>query len=98
MPTRSQEYDWTPPKVAGMSSAARVSTAVADVKCKEKVHLVQRLADIEAGIQLKLISQHVAALAAYRTLWRARLVAAQKVIESYGGSFSAASGVGGSAT
>jgi hypothetical protein len=85
MPEQFQEYDWTPPEVKGMNTEARLRTAVTDVKCKEKVRLVQRLADIQAGMQQKVISEHASELVAYRDLWRARLATAQKVIDGYHG-------------
>jgi len=84
-PQKLTEYVWTPPGVEGMSAEQKLTTAVADVTCKRKVNLVQRLADLEAGTQEQIIAAHGPELVAYRDLWRARLATAQKVIDGYHG-------------
>jgi hypothetical protein len=84
-PKEFEEYDWTPPEVGGMKPEAQLQTAVADVKCKDQVRLVQREADIQAGMEHKVIAEHGPELAGFRDTWRGRLAAAQKVIDGYHG-------------
>jgi hypothetical protein len=84
-PEQLQEYDWIPPEVSGMEPEAQFQTAVADVTCKDQVQLVQREADIQAGMEQKVIDEHASELAAFREVWMTHLDDAQKVIDGYHG-------------
>ncbi|GAA3608309.1 hypothetical protein GCM10022223_25400 [Kineosporia mesophila] len=85
MPEEMTVYDWTPPNVGSMTPEERFQAALIDVACKDKVDLVQRLADIEAGQQKAVIDGHTAELAAFRDTWQRNLTAAQKVVDEFSG-------------
>lgn len=74
------DLDWIPADLDRMTVEEQLKTAVADVRCKDKLGLVQELANLDADRQQKMIDEHKTDLEAFRQVWLPMRAAADKVL------------------
>lgn len=76
---------WVPDGAQNVDKATEIKVALIDVRCKEETDLVQRLADIDAAAQSKVIEKKQAALVAQRQKITESVDKARAVIAAHGG-------------
>lgn len=79
-PTGDGDMVWTPSDLADLTREEQIATAVADVKCKERLDLVKKLADLDAARQQVVIDEHKSEFEAFRQVWLPMRSAADKVL------------------
>jgi hypothetical protein len=75
---------WVSPDLDKATPEQRIKDAVADVTCKQKVDLVQRIADLEAAAQQAVVKDHQDELAAFRQIWLPMRQQADRAIAAAG--------------
>jgi hypothetical protein len=73
-----------PAGLESMTDQEKISTAIADVKCKTKLDTAQELGNLESRIQMHYIKTHEAALVAQKDRIRTLVTAANTAIAEHG--------------
>lgn len=79
----AEDQEWVPDLSNATTPEARIRIAVTDIECKDRVSMVQRLANLEASFQGTLIDQHEAELVEQKNKIASRVKEAAAEIAEY---------------